>query len=133
MQKTKVFNLNDRFGNSITVEDNVIHIKVEGDQRKRKIGTVYPEQRMLVVERVRARHEFRKAQAYGFNWYILQHAKNFDMVKLCDDYGIYIIPRTDILENGSFLHFKKSGFERQIFMKISEIYKYQDVGQHGKS
>jgi hypothetical protein len=110
--------------------DNTIHIKVNGDNRLRKIGTVIPGKRILVINRLRSKHEFKKAASYGFNYYVLKNIEGFDTIKLCDEYGIYNIPVEDILAKSLFLHFKKTGFERQIFMKISDINKYRDAGKH---
>lgn len=111
----------DNFGNSIFVSNNVIFLKLKSETRSREIGFMNIEEKYLEVKRDRKKHLFRRNNSYGFNYYVLSNAKKFDKIMLSDDCGTWMIPIKLILEEGSFLHFNKEGFELQIFMPINII------------
>ena len=113
----------DKFGNSIIVSGNIISLKLESETKSREIGVMNLKEKYLAVKRIREKHLLRINNSYGFNHYILLNAKKFDKIMLSDNFGRWLIPIKLILEKGSFLHFRKEGFELQIFMPIDIITK----------
>ena len=114
----------DEFGNSIIVSGNIISLKLKSETKSREIGVMNLKEKYLAVKRVREKHLLRKNNSYGFNYYILLNAKKFDKIMLSDNFGRWLIPIKLILEKGSFLRFKKQGFELQMFMPIDIITKH---------
>ena len=128
-QKPKTNILTDHFGNQIVINNYdkciSLFVKLISERYKRKVGDVIKSTRVLKVYRSRYKHLHRKSGSYGFNHQILVEAKKFDIIRLNDEHGSYNIPRTFILENGSFLHFQKQGFERQIFLPVDKIESFE--------
>jgi len=133
-QKTKngIASRMDENGNSITSvrNDNIIKLflKLKSETRKRKIGFINTNTRTLYVERVREKHLFRKLNAYGFCYQIIKDAKQFNEVRLKDDYFEWLIPTAFILdkENAKFLNFKGSGgFELQVFISLDLLEQFK--------
>jgi hypothetical protein len=117
--------VNDGMGNEIIVvrKNNIltISLKLSGDNYKRDLGYVDMSNRKFYVKRNREKHLFKKNSSYGFNHKLLNDAKQFDQVVIQDEHSLWEIPREYILKNGSFLHFKSDGFERQIFIQLDKI------------
>jgi hypothetical protein len=138
IQKTKVKtakkkdefkSLTDENGNQLIIKSNnvrlILYLKLKAETKSRKLGVVNLEQKVFEVTRNRAKHLFRKNQSYGFNHKLLDEAKLFDNVRLKDDIQEWLIPKSYILENGNFLHFKNNGgFERQIFIELDKIQEF---------
>ncbi len=121
--------LSDNDGNFIRVVDagdtRVVSLKLKGDTRERLIGTLSKQRRELLVTRIRAKHLLQKNKSYGFNYHVLSKAKQFDHVRLEDDYDAYLIPVSYILEQGKFLFFKQQGFEKQIFLSLESMKQFK--------
>jgi hypothetical protein len=103
----------------ISVHNNVISIIING--KKKKIGTIDRDNRLLVTERTRSKHLMNANKSYGFNHQVMKNAKAFDRIKLTDEKGTYLIPREMILQRGTFLHFLSQGYEKQIFLTLKDI------------
>ena len=74
------------------------------------------------MRRKMAVHLFRKANAYGFNEYILKNSKTFDTIRLRDDAGNdWKIPKQFIIDNGRYLNFKEQGYELQLFVPLEML------------
>lgn len=106
-----------------------ITLHLKGKKAGRNIGRVRLADRVLEVNRKRDKHLMLKANAYGFNEYVLREAKRFDKIELKDDYGTYLFSRQLVLDMGKYLHFKEEGFEKQIFLSLNIItnHKIQDA------
>lgn len=98
-----------------------ITLHLKGSKRGRAIGRVRLADRVLEVERKRSKHLMNKANAYGFNEYVIRAAKKFDRIELQDEYGTYLFPRQLVIDMGKYLHFKEEGFERQLFLSLNII------------
>lgn len=98
-----------------------ITLHLKGSKRGRSIGRVRLADRVLEVERNRSKHLMNKANAYGFNEYVIRAAKKFDRIELTDEYGTYLFPRQLVIDMGKYLHFKDEGFERQMFLSLNII------------
>mgnify|MGYP003135346640 FL=1 len=118
--------LQDTEGNSIIatkVTANQINLYLNILGKSKNIGWVDPINRVFRVKRKRAKHLLKKADSYGFNYHIVSTGQLFDYVLLTDEYGTYKIPKEVVL-SGKFLFFKQQGFEKQIFLTLTEIEKY---------
>lgn len=95
----------------------------------RKLGTIDCEKRILVTKRNYRKHIMKANLSYGFNHFLLKEATKFDHILLEEKDGKerhrYLIPRQKILEEGTFLHFKQIGFEKQIFLSYEKIKTYE--------
>ena len=111
----------DREGNEIYKDGNAFFLKLEGETRKRKLGTMNSRVNRLQIHKIRKKHLMEKIQGYGFNYLFLKNAKSFHTIELYDEVSQWVIPKEFILENGQFLHFKKEGFELQIFMSLEKL------------
>lgn len=98
-----------------------ITLHLKGKKAARNIGRVRLADRVLEVTRKRDKHLMRKANAYGFNEYVLREAKRFDKIELTDEYGTYLFSRQLVLDMGRYLHFKEEGFEKQMFLSLNII------------
>jgi len=114
----------DEFDNELRVVNNRISLKFKDEKYPRGVGVINERNGFLFISRIRAKHLHKKMNGYGFNHMILKQATKFDKIKLSDDFGTYLIPISVILEQGKFLHFKKQGFELQIFLHLDVMRKY---------
>lgn len=117
--------IEDEVGNKLIINGNRILMKFVNERYAKLIGVINLENRFMFVRRTRSKHLFKKLNAYGFCYRIISEAKKFDFVKIADDYGTYLIPRQVMLDEGEFLHFKKQGFELQIFVNLHTINRYK--------
>ena len=126
-QKAKdvVKSISDEVGNLVIVKNNgkriILTLKLVAETRFRKIGVVNLAQKSFEVKRKREKHRFRKTNSYGFNSKLLHDAKLFDTIRLSDETARWVIPVSFVLENGTYLNFKKEGFETQIFINLDKI------------
>lgn len=129
-KKSDIKTISDEQGNLVRCINNgrkiALSLKLKENPKPRKIGSIVISTKTLEVKRSRDKHLFRKNNSYGFNYKILKDAKLFDSVRLSDEQSEWLIPKTFILENGSFLHFKENGgFERQIFVEIDKLDRFK--------
>jgi len=117
--------IDDSVGNKLIINGNRIMIKFAKERSAKLIGIINLENRFMFVRRTRSKHLFKKLNAYGFCYRVISEAKKFDNIKISDEYGTYLIPRKVMLEEGEFLHFKKQGFELQIFISIHLLNRYK--------
>lgn len=119
----------DNQGNHFETEEQkgwlTIYLKLASDKRFRELGKVCLKERTLEIVRSKQAHLFKKNESYGFNEALIKNAQKFDKVKLTDDDGTYLFPKSLILTKGSYLHFKSEGFERQLFLPLKEIREYK--------
>ena len=104
-----------------------IFIRLREEQHRRMIGRVNFDTRTLHVERDSTKHLLKKANAYGFNYYILKNAQRFDKVVLheTDTGDAFRMEVKFMLSEGEFLFFKEQGFEKQIFLTREWIGHYK--------
>lgn len=121
----------DERGNYFSVEGDQlmlirsIFLNLKSENKSRQIGVLYTKDRVLHITRNRAKHLFRKNNSYGFNEHIIRTAILFDRVILTDEFSVFDIPRSVILEKGTYLDFKSNGFEKQIFLSLEIIEQYK--------
>jgi hypothetical protein len=121
--------ITSREGHRIETEEKegflYITLHLKGSRKGRNIGRVRLADRTLEIVRNREKHLMKKGRAYGFNEYVIRHAKTFDTIELQDDYGTYVFPRLMVLDKGSYLHFKDEGFEKQLFLPLFLIQSFK--------
>ena len=115
----------DQYGNYFitqrTENSILIQLKLANENRVRNIGIVNRHDKFIEIIRDKSRHLFRKGNAYGFNEHLIKTAKTFDNVKLIDGDGVYLLPKSVILEKGRYMFFKEQGFEKQLFLDMDII------------
>jgi hypothetical protein len=118
----------DEQGNHFVTKESgnvlTICLKLNNETREREIGKVFLKERILEIKRNREKHLFRKNKSYGFNEHVVKTSKTFDKIQLSDEQNTYLFNKELILQKGSYLHFKDLGFEKQLFLPISEIEKF---------
>lgn len=121
----------DERGNYFRVESDQlmmvrsIMLHLASENKSRHIGILYVKDKTLRIKRTRSRHLFLKNNSYGFNEHIIRTAILFDHVLLEDEHGLFMIPRSEIMANGTYLDFKQNGFEKQIFLSLEIIEQYR--------
>jgi hypothetical protein len=103
----------------------VLSLKLEAYTKTRLIGTVTKSTRTIEMKRKKEKHLFVKYNAYGFNDYILRNQTSIDWVRLNDETCHWKIPVNFILENGTYLHFQKNGFELQRFVSLEQLEQFR--------
>ena len=115
----------DEQGNHFVTRESgnvlTIYLKLNNETREREIGKVYLKERILEIKRNREKHLFRKNKSYGFNEHVIKTGKTFDKIQLSDEQNTYLFQKELILIKGSYLHFKDLGFEKQLFLPLSEM------------
>ena len=115
----------DQYGNYFitqrTENSILIQLQLANENRVRNIGIVNRHDKFIEIIRDKSRHLFRKGNAYGFNEHLIKTAKTFDNVKLIDGDGVYLLPKSVILEKGRYMFFKEQGFEKQLFLDMDII------------
>jgi len=127
----RLFFIDDDGGNKLQMKQNdkliILTLLLNGD-KPRRIGRVTKSTRTIEMKRKSSIHIFRKMSkrgGYGFCHFVLNNQTTVDWVRLSDDLGRdWKIPVKDILEKGSFLHFKKQNFEKQIFLSLEQLDEY---------
>ena len=119
----------DQYGNYFitqrTENSILIQLKLANENRVRNIGIVNRHDKFIEIIRDKSRHLFRKGNAYGFNEHLIKTAKTFDNVKLIDGDGVYLLPKSVILEKGRYMFFKEQGFEKQLFLDMDIINEFK--------
>ena len=115
----------DEQGNHFVTRESgnvlTICLKLNNETREREIGKVYLKERILEIKRNREKHLFRKNKSYGSNEHVIRTGKTFDKIQLSDEQNTYLFQKELILIKGSYLHFKDLGFEKQLFLPLSEM------------
>lgn len=115
----------DSDGNEFRIIDKKkIVLKLKTERKARNVGIINSLSQ-LVVKRKRKLHLHYMSNSYGFNYFIIANAQKFQKVLLCDELGRYLIPNSVILEEGKFLYFKQTGFEKQLFLPLDIINKFK--------
>jgi len=125
----KTLFIDDEHGNKLQVctgdKRIVLYLLLSGNPKKKRLGVITKSTKTMFIKRKRMIHLFRNGNAYGFNEYVLSNAKLFNKIKLTDEQCEWKIPVSFILENGSYLHFKKQGFELQKFVTLSQLEQFK--------
>ena len=91
------------------------------NQKPRNIGWFSDSGDTFHCQRNPAKHLHYKSESYGFNYELLRDGMFVWVFVHLPFNELLITSRNHILEKGSFLHFKNEGFERQIFLPLTEF------------
>ena len=115
----------DKWGNKLTVDDFGIHLDIRGAKYRRKI---FAFRSGGVVKHIKKNHimnHLMSGKMIGFNYEALKLLSNMRVkVIWVLNYPEKIkgkVTIKELLETGEFLHFKQTGFERQIFYPLKKI------------
>jgi hypothetical protein len=128
--ETKTTHL-DKEGNCFVVKTGkrgaiTIYLRLANENNLRELGIVNAKNRTFKITRDPQKHLFLKNHSYGFNEYVIRTAKKFDNIHLVETTGNeYIFPRQLVMDRGDYLHFKTEGYERQLFLQLSELTEYK--------
>lgn len=117
----KEYDMVDTHGNRLYSKGATVYLHLKNGEH-RKLGVIDPKEKIFAIKRERARHLFRKFNAYGFNHHFFSTPTvAFDKILLEDDYGKFLFPVKKIIQDSSYLHYLGRGFERQVFLKLEII------------
>lgn len=101
-----------------------ISLKLATESKDRELGKVNLKNRVLEIKRIKSKHLFKKNNSYGFNEHLIKTGLTFDKILFSDGERSFLFPKELILQKGSYLHFKQLGFEKQLFLQVSEMENY---------
>lgn len=99
------------------------YIKLKNEKRARKLGEL-TENGEFKIRRDREKHLFEKLQAYWFNDMLLRIILQPDMQVIITEKGRKQKLKTTvehILREGQYLQFLSQGFEKQIFLPLTQF------------
>ncbi len=91
------------------------------NRKPRNIGWFDDSGDAFHCQRNPAKHLHYKSESYGFNYELLRDGIFVWVVVHLPFNELLVTSRNHILEKGSFLHFASQGFERQIFLPLTEF------------
>lgn len=125
-QNKDAVTLSDKDGNYFYVKNGkgsiTIYLHLATENKKRELGVVNTNTGVFCIRRNPEKHIFLQNFSYGFNEYVIKTAQRFTHIHLIEDGGRqWLFPKDYVTEKGSYLHFKNEGYERQLFVKISDL------------
>lgn len=126
--------LQDNHGNVLILEKTKnrtsIYLRLATERHRRLVGHICHKYLVLHVERELDKHLLNKANAYGFNYTLLDKGRTFNYVCLheTDTNRVYLFDKSWAIENGQFLFFKEQGFEKQIFVSRDLLQQWRKEG-----
>jgi hypothetical protein len=116
------YDMTDTHGNRLYSKGATVYLRLSKGEH-RKLGVIDPKEKVFAIKRERLKHLFRKFNAYGFNHHFFSVPTTaFDKILLEDDYGKYVFPVKEIInENSTYLHFLGQKFERQVFLRLERM------------
>ena len=132
----------DKFGNLFIVNrSNVysqryidLYLKLINEKYRRHIGSINVNNAQLHIHRSKKKHLLNKANAYGFNYYVLSEGTTFEDVVSHEEETekIFKVNKKFLLSSAFFLHFKEQGFERQVFISREWLEHYEVISKRCK-
>ncbi len=125
MNIDELFTKTDNEGNELICHQGNVELRLKGEAgRTRKIGRVYrgkKSDKLIYKKYVKQENLYRKFNAWGINYEIY---KNVEAIIIHTDNGDkYRIITSEVEKN--YLHFKKIGFELQVFIHLDEWKQYE--------
>ena len=119
MNLDEMFTRKDKDGNNLFCRNGNIELKLKNeDDRVRKIGRVYvgdDSGKIIYNKEVENKNFYRNYYAWGINYEVFRLVDAV-IIRNKDTKQKYFIRTADI--DKEFLHFKKTGFELQVFVHI---------------
>jgi hypothetical protein len=134
-QVLNTYRENDRRGNVFIAEhtkDEIhLYLYIKTEDRKRYIGKINKENRVLYIRRDRMKHYHYESKGYGYNYKLFKHSTRFDTVHLTDEFSSFEFPRTLVTKQATVMNFIDSDdgndYELQYFLPIKIMNEY-DIG-----
>ena len=125
MNIDELFTKTDNDGNSLRCHRGNVELRLRNENGKvRKIGRIYEGKKtgkLIYKKYVKQENIYRKFNAWGINYEIY---KNVDAIIIRVDNGDkYQIITSEVEKD--YLHFKKIGFELQVFVHLDEWKQYE--------
>ena len=115
----------DNDGNTLAIWRDGVYLQLKGEQRPRKILELAGRNR--VIKRVLKKNVMRKpVPSIGFNYHALKMIAlepRLKDVKINILYKskTYVVTPSQVIDDGEFFHYKKEGFELQVFYPIEKL------------
>jgi hypothetical protein len=104
-----------------TKQAGTVLLSLPNEARTREIGWFEDHGTSFHCKRIPEKHLHRKTQSYGFNYHFFTDS-SFRLVVVHFPSGHNLTTtRLHVLRHGRLLHFKEQGFEKQIFLPVSEF------------
>jgi len=121
--------LTDYNKNVLRLNEGEVTLWLKDRDRALMIGRVYTDndRKILVTLRNSEKHLFRKLDAYGFNYQVLENL-GIDFIKLIEDKEYtYMIPVSAINDIGKLdkLNFARVGYELQRFISRHDLQQFR--------
>jgi len=114
----------DNMGNFLKIDDSgKISLKLVNERKTRYIGQLFERDGYNVYAKTEEIKDgiLRINNSWGLCYPVLQKLDNNGYVEIYDDqHRVFRQTKKYIIEHGTFLHFKKQGFEKRIFLPLEE-------------
>jgi hypothetical protein len=113
----------DSAGNKLYQNGTSVMLYIAKEERHRNIGNLVVKKNGVwcYYKSVSKRNLFRTTNSIGINYALLEKLPdNAEILIFLNHANQYILTKNEVLKHGSFLHFKTSGFEKQIFVPIEK-------------
>ena len=109
-------------GDKLYFHESGIELKLKSERTTRKIFSFNSG---AIVKRVLKKNIMKVNDSIGFNYEALKVLRDkypkYKYIYVVIGKKKYKVPISEIITNGSFLHFKEVGFELQIFYKVEDL------------
>lgn len=109
----------DKFGNTISVKNNCVMLTLFGRNEIKNIGFIAGDNYIKGTPNLLEwnRHRFKKANAWGVNYVIVQALQDSAKVIIHTDRGNYECSKGAIIKSGCMM-FSRAGYELQYMVPI---------------
>lgn len=111
-----ILNSEDDVGNKMVFNDGQLYLKLKGETNARFLGYITEDNGSIKYTKFeRESNIMRKNNSWSIAFEIL---KQVDRIEYKTDKRTYRIDQQTAMDQGSFLHFKNSGYERKIYIPL---------------
>jgi uracil-DNA glycosylase len=113
----QILNQKDENNNSLIFSNNKVYLSQRGESKSRYLGaiTVSDKGKLKYSKHEEEKNIMRKNNSWSINYEIL---KQVDHIVYHTNERRYVIDQQSAINNGSFLHFKSSGYERKLYVPL---------------
>lgn len=116
------FNDNDSSDNALAINSlGDLTLKLANEPRTRSIGQIFQgRDTYYYYKTVKSSNVMRINNSIGLHFGVIEKLPEDSgvLISLGPDHKRLYVSKKDILAKGTFLHFKKEGFEKQIFVEL---------------
>ena len=116
-----MINKEDAYGNRLYQREDRVYLKLK-DQRTRMIGKLGESKGKTIYKKyVKPAHIMKINKSIGVCHALLDCLNEDDWVVVSvENQGVVKLQVKDVFKYGGYLHFKKQGFEKQIFVPLKD-------------